>query len=267
MKAFSRSNLSVAERDFRSRVAQLLHGRWLLHATLAPRQRRCGKPNCRCNRGQLHVSLYVVQTRQGQLRQLYVPHPLGVPRAPSRGRLPPTATVAGKSFRARMEAAAKSPGENSVLRRLIHYAEKLYGLRDRLLAEVGDSRLRPPHPDVGRGAVGAGVVLGATGKSQRLGDAGFCAVLEEMAGLRGPQRGHDRTRLRRAGGGRVAAGDSPRLRTTQAQQGAAGASADWGWPSSTAMSPTPATAVAVQDVSSEPCSAAPASRCSITIAK
>ena len=73
MKAFSRSNLSAAEHDLRSRVAQLLHGRWLLHATLAPRQRRCGKPNCRCTRGQLHASLYVVQTRQGQLRQLYVP--------------------------------------------------------------------------------------------------------------------------------------------------------------------------------------------------
>lgn len=69
----SRSQLSARERERRSRIAQLLHSRWLLHATLAPRQRRCGKPNCRCTRGQPHVSLYVVQTRQGQLRQLYVP--------------------------------------------------------------------------------------------------------------------------------------------------------------------------------------------------
>ena len=73
MKTFSRSSLAAAERDLRSRIAQLLHSRWLLHATLAPRQRRCGKPNCRCTRGQLHVSLYVVQSRQGRLRQLYVP--------------------------------------------------------------------------------------------------------------------------------------------------------------------------------------------------
>ena len=69
----SRFRLSAAERDLRSRIAQLLHGRWWLHATLAPRQRRCGKLNCRCTRGQPHVSLYVVQSRQGQLRQLYVP--------------------------------------------------------------------------------------------------------------------------------------------------------------------------------------------------
>ena len=73
MKALSRSSLSAAERDLRSRIAQLLHSRWLLHATLAPRQRRCGKPNCRCTRGQPHASLYIVQSRQGQPRQLYVP--------------------------------------------------------------------------------------------------------------------------------------------------------------------------------------------------
>ena len=73
MRALSRSSLSAAERDLRSRIAQLLHSRWLLHATLAPRQRRCGKPNCRCTRGQPHASLYIVQSRQGQPRQLYVP--------------------------------------------------------------------------------------------------------------------------------------------------------------------------------------------------
>ena len=70
---FSRSSLSAAERDLRSRIAQLLRSCWLLHATLAPRQRRCGKPNCRCTRGHLHASLYVVRCRQGRLRQLYVP--------------------------------------------------------------------------------------------------------------------------------------------------------------------------------------------------
>ena len=73
MKPFSRPSLSAAERHLRSRIAQLLHSCWLLHATLAPRQRRCGKPNCRCTRGQLHSSLYIVQSRQGQPRQLYVP--------------------------------------------------------------------------------------------------------------------------------------------------------------------------------------------------
>ena len=69
----TRSHLSDAERRLRSRIAQLVHGRWLLHGTLAPRQRTCGKPTCRCARGQLHVSLYLVRNRQGQLQQLFVP--------------------------------------------------------------------------------------------------------------------------------------------------------------------------------------------------
>jgi hypothetical protein len=69
----ARSSLSPAERDLRSRISQLVHDRWLLHATLAPRARRCGRPNCRCARGEPHVSLYLVQTRQGQGRQLFVP--------------------------------------------------------------------------------------------------------------------------------------------------------------------------------------------------
>ena len=69
----ARSSLSPSERELRSRISQLVHNRWLLHATLAPRTRRCGKPNCRCARGEPHVSLYLVQTRQGQGRQLFVP--------------------------------------------------------------------------------------------------------------------------------------------------------------------------------------------------
>ena len=69
----ARSSLSPSERELRSRISQLVHNRWLLHATLAPRSRRCGKPNCRCARGEPHVSLYVVQSRRGQGRQLFVP--------------------------------------------------------------------------------------------------------------------------------------------------------------------------------------------------
>ena len=32
----------------------------------------CGKANCRCARGDLHVYLYVVQSHDGKPRQLYV---------------------------------------------------------------------------------------------------------------------------------------------------------------------------------------------------
>ena len=68
-----RSSLSASERNFRSRLTQLVHHAWFLRGTLSVRSRPCGKPNCRCARGQLHASLYLVQSHQGKLRQLSIP--------------------------------------------------------------------------------------------------------------------------------------------------------------------------------------------------
>lgn len=70
-----RSGLPAAERNHRSRLAQLAHQRRFLRGTLSVRSRRCGKPNCRCTRGQPHVSLYLVQSHGGKPRQLFVPKP------------------------------------------------------------------------------------------------------------------------------------------------------------------------------------------------
>lgn len=70
---FSRAKLSAAERNFRSRIAQLASGQWFLRGTLSQRAGKCGKPNCRCTRGELHASLYLVQSQQGKPRQICVP--------------------------------------------------------------------------------------------------------------------------------------------------------------------------------------------------
>jgi hypothetical protein len=69
----NRSGLSDAERRFRSRLAQLAHDHWFLRGTLSVRTRRCGKPNCRCARGELHSSLYLVQSHDGKPRQVCIP--------------------------------------------------------------------------------------------------------------------------------------------------------------------------------------------------
>ncbi len=61
------------ERNLRSRAAQVVHFRQLLRGTLAVRSRQCGKAGCRCTQGQPHVSLYLVQRREGKLRQLFIP--------------------------------------------------------------------------------------------------------------------------------------------------------------------------------------------------
>ena len=65
--------MSGAERDRRSHLARLVHGAGLLRGTLSVRERVCGKPNCKCARGEKHMSLYLVASHQGSVRQLYVP--------------------------------------------------------------------------------------------------------------------------------------------------------------------------------------------------
>src|SRR5205809_7748988 len=67
-----RTNLSAVERNFRSRIAQLSSGQWFLRGTLSERSGTCGKANCRCARGELHKSLYLVQSQAGKLRQICV---------------------------------------------------------------------------------------------------------------------------------------------------------------------------------------------------
>jgi len=69
----SRSRLPAGERKRRSRLTQIVSGQRFLRGTLAPRLRRCGKPKCRCARGELHASLYLVQSQGGKPRQVFVP--------------------------------------------------------------------------------------------------------------------------------------------------------------------------------------------------
>ena len=71
----NRASLSSAERDFRSKLAQLAHDNWLLRGSLSVRTRKCGKPTCHCASGELHASLYLVQSHDGKPRQLCVPKP------------------------------------------------------------------------------------------------------------------------------------------------------------------------------------------------
>jgi len=69
----NRAKLSAAGRSFRSRIAQLASGQWFLRGTLSQRSGKCGKPNCRCAKGQTHQSLYQVQSQAGKPRQICIP--------------------------------------------------------------------------------------------------------------------------------------------------------------------------------------------------
>ncbi len=77
MKArIPRAKMSPRERESRARLAQLIHDGGLIRGTLSIRERTCGKPNCRCARGEKHVSLYLVVGEAGKYRQLFVPKEL-----------------------------------------------------------------------------------------------------------------------------------------------------------------------------------------------
>jgi len=68
-----RAHMSPQERRARSQLAQLVSQRGIVRGSLLVRRRVCGKPGCRCIRGEEHESLYLVISEGGRTRQLYVP--------------------------------------------------------------------------------------------------------------------------------------------------------------------------------------------------
>lgn len=71
-----RAQMDPEERRLRSQLVQILSGVGLLRATLNPREKVCGKPGCRCARGEKHLSLYLVASEGGKHHQLFVPRSL-----------------------------------------------------------------------------------------------------------------------------------------------------------------------------------------------
>jgi len=71
-----RSKMPAQERKVRSRLAQLIGARTIIHATLSVRQVTCGKKGCRCTRGERHRAVYLVSSVKGKKRQVFVPSAL-----------------------------------------------------------------------------------------------------------------------------------------------------------------------------------------------
>lgn len=68
--------MSPEERHLRSQLAQMLRSAGVVRATLNWREKTCGKPNCRCARGDKHHHLYLVASENGKTRQLFIPRSL-----------------------------------------------------------------------------------------------------------------------------------------------------------------------------------------------
>ncbi len=68
-----RSHRSPEERQARSRAVQILADQPLIRGSLVLQHRSCGKPYCRCQRGQKHPALYLhTRSADGRVR-IYIP--------------------------------------------------------------------------------------------------------------------------------------------------------------------------------------------------
>ena len=68
-----RTQWTEPERHARSQLAKLVHDEALLVGSLVAMARTCGKPRCKCRRGDKHVSCYLSIRIAGQRKMVYVP--------------------------------------------------------------------------------------------------------------------------------------------------------------------------------------------------
>ena|ERR1700679_368550 len=69
----AKGKMKIAEREFRSRLSQMISGNGLMRGTLSTREKVCGKPTCKCARGEKHTALYLMASKDGRQRQMFVP--------------------------------------------------------------------------------------------------------------------------------------------------------------------------------------------------
>jgi len=69
----NRGGMSAIERRQRSRLAQLVSQAPLLRGNIVQSRRKCGNKNCRCQKGQLHVSKHLYVSLEGKRRSIHIP--------------------------------------------------------------------------------------------------------------------------------------------------------------------------------------------------
>lgn len=69
----NRSQMTKRERESRSRLKSYIGSQGFVRGTVSVRERVCGKANCRCTRGEKHVSLFLTRSKDGTVEQLYIP--------------------------------------------------------------------------------------------------------------------------------------------------------------------------------------------------
>ena len=68
-----RSGFSPANRKARSALSKIVHDQGFVRGSIITMKRVCGNPNCRCAKGQKHVSLYLSRSEGGRPKMLFIP--------------------------------------------------------------------------------------------------------------------------------------------------------------------------------------------------
>jgi hypothetical protein len=70
----NRSVLPERERRARSKATKLIHDKALIVGGLVEMVRTCGKPNCKCTKGEKHKSWCVSLSHKGKRKMVHIPH-------------------------------------------------------------------------------------------------------------------------------------------------------------------------------------------------
>lgn len=65
--------MTKLERESRSKLKPYITWKEFIRATPTIRKQTCGKPNCKCRKGEKHICLVLTRSRNGQPEQLYIP--------------------------------------------------------------------------------------------------------------------------------------------------------------------------------------------------
>jgi len=68
-----RSSLPQKERSARSKAAQLIHDKPLILGTVVEMANTCGKPNCKCAKGEKHKSWCLAIRHKGKRKMMHIP--------------------------------------------------------------------------------------------------------------------------------------------------------------------------------------------------
>lgn len=67
------AGMTRTERESRSKLKPIISWQEFLRATPTLRKQVCGRPGCKCQRGEKHTALVLTRSTNGKIEQLYVP--------------------------------------------------------------------------------------------------------------------------------------------------------------------------------------------------